>query len=735
MGARLTFLHISDLHFGHGDARTRFDQETVVQRLREDAAAMAKKLGAPDWILVTGDIAFSAARPQYEAATAWLGELVTATGAGADALLSVPGNHDIDRNVAKRSRVAQSVRDALRRNPRDIDEYLQRPDDLKTGLMPKLDAYAEFCADHSPISPERPFWTREVDTALGPVVFAGLDTALLCFDKGDNPTNLMLGKGQLHPAVVKPPADKLLVVLQHHPPGWLGDGREQLSHLGQRPHLLFSGHVHDQGGYLGAGFHGGSLVHLVAGAGHDDGGDAGRHGYAWATLDHNGLSYYPRQYSQKRGCFRPAATDFDLDASERTVFARDRLPGPLRDWLARTSTPSSKEEALIELLKSEFDARGFKFFAFHALGAALAERLPEDHEPHFWRRTLTILCGHGAVSAWLFARLAEDRPKIDRHRVVAVARMWGFDDLTSPPAPDRATSTPRPAAVVPARVNPRPETTEPSRPGRIHALMSSPGGSAGTTAGRALSRLALVLDREKQWGKLGLQCRTSEKHLAFLVHGDVGQDVNLFCLRVQRFLGKECGRHHHIHRIGFRDEFSTNHTAEDWERRLCIDSGHVGLDIVAALQKITADHPVLFILGDRPLRHLADDERDALTTFLARLPRHLEAARPACPIRLLIPIEHHGAPSGTSDPLVQAVLAALQAAAGLQCELLIELGFPTWDDVKTQIINEIKVMDDPFLDRCRRAFEDEMADRRPRFSRVARRLSALIEARQKPVTS
>lgn len=55
----LTWLHVSDLHFGHGDAHYRFDQSGVTTAILRNAESMAKRIGPPDLIFVTGDIAFS----------------------------------------------------------------------------------------------------------------------------------------------------------------------------------------------------------------------------------------------------------------------------------------------------------------------------------------------------------------------------------------------------------------------------------------------------------------------------------------------------------------------------------------------------------------------------------------------------------------------------------------------------------------------------------------------------
>ena len=59
MADTLTWLHLSDLHFGHGrEARHRVDQQIVCHEILRDAGEVAAQLGPPDLIFITGDIAY-----------------------------------------------------------------------------------------------------------------------------------------------------------------------------------------------------------------------------------------------------------------------------------------------------------------------------------------------------------------------------------------------------------------------------------------------------------------------------------------------------------------------------------------------------------------------------------------------------------------------------------------------------------------------------------------------------
>src|SRR6266478_5924107 len=75
------WLHLSDIHFGHGRAGTHIDQGLVLDRLVSDLRALqTRNVPRPQSVLVTGDVAYSGgSKPrEYENASSWLGELIAA---------------------------------------------------------------------------------------------------------------------------------------------------------------------------------------------------------------------------------------------------------------------------------------------------------------------------------------------------------------------------------------------------------------------------------------------------------------------------------------------------------------------------------------------------------------------------------------------------------------------------------------------------------------------------------
>jgi 3',5'-cyclic AMP phosphodiesterase CpdA len=87
---RLQWLHISDLHFKRDE---EWDRRATLQALLRSMDGL--KLDA---VFVTGDIAWSGQRAEYEAAERFFDRLVAVLELPPERWFLVPGNHDIDRS-------------------------------------------------------------------------------------------------------------------------------------------------------------------------------------------------------------------------------------------------------------------------------------------------------------------------------------------------------------------------------------------------------------------------------------------------------------------------------------------------------------------------------------------------------------------------------------------------------------------------------------------------------------
>lgn len=129
-------LHISDLHFRAGDPYA--DQREIVLDGAIEAVRSLRASGPPPGVVcVTGDIAWSGRREDYDLAEVWLKKLLSVLELSAADMVLCPGNHDADRRFAK---------DLIR--PGDVDTA----DAVFHELLPEADESAclEGAGDETP---------------------------------------------------------------------------------------------------------------------------------------------------------------------------------------------------------------------------------------------------------------------------------------------------------------------------------------------------------------------------------------------------------------------------------------------------------------------------------------------------------------------------------------------------------------------------------------------------------
>ena len=319
-----SWLHLSDIHIGHGSTSHRWDQELVLDALLRDVrSAMEEgRHPKPDVVLVTGDVAFSGKKPQYTRARDWLSQLTAAAQLDLSRVLVVPGNHDVDREADKDRATARLVR-MLREGHESLDDALANEADreLLARRMMEYLAFAVTLGPAQPVSGSSPsrnedqlFWShRLLDRGGKPVHLVGLNTALLAADDRDK-GRLRIGKEQLTKTLKDSREDELTIVLTHHPlqEGWVHDEREADGWIRSRAHLHLSGHVHDATTELLRSGSGNGFIRIVAGAAHGDASPPGvpaSHGYSAAAVLRapDGrclLRVWPRRWSERNKDFR-----------------------------------------------------------------------------------------------------------------------------------------------------------------------------------------------------------------------------------------------------------------------------------------------------------------------------------------------------------------------------------------------------------------------------------------------
>lgn len=249
----MLMLHISDIHFKSPECLDPAQDPDLAIRTRmmRDLAQQVGDLGKVGAILIGGDIAYKADPDEYKTAWNWIQELATVSGCPKERIFVVPGNHDVDRSVVRKSVPTQAAQHMVASAPPERREarLAQQLADEASGqslLLPHL-AYNEFAAPLGcQIWPHKPFWHQDVELEGGVTlrVFGLTSTLLSGRDGGDDkPGDLYLGPRQ---TVLNPVPNTANLVLMHHPIEWLADADAVDDALTTRAAFHLFGHKHRQ---------------------------------------------------------------------------------------------------------------------------------------------------------------------------------------------------------------------------------------------------------------------------------------------------------------------------------------------------------------------------------------------------------------------------------------------------------------------------------------------------------
>lgn len=253
------WLHVSDFHFkAHPDP----EGEIVLEALLQTVADMHRLGRRADLIFVTGDVAFSGDRREYERALSYLNRLCLAAGVTPAQVHIVPGNHDVSRSAGEALvRTFSDARAALR----FFEEGRDRPHLAKlAGFREFYDKFYDGVRRAAPgqatAGPEI-VQVREVSLGLLP-----LNSAWFAQDDTDR-GQLLIGENVVRGGLAAIAPATLRVSLVHHPVSDLADIERKLigERLSEGVQFQLRGHLHDtEAGYISTAYQQ-SLV-LAAGA-------------------------------------------------------------------------------------------------------------------------------------------------------------------------------------------------------------------------------------------------------------------------------------------------------------------------------------------------------------------------------------------------------------------------------------------------------------------------------------
>jgi predicted phosphodiesterase len=258
----VTWLHVSDFHFGSGSS---YDRNVVLDALIEVVERYRKRGRKPDLIFATGDIGSRGQASDYELAGTFFDSLLAAADVEKSRLFIVPGNHDVDRTkVQSLCRTYPSAAHAD--NEFCTNENLPH---ISYGQRAFVDWYNQYFTGIRAFSE---------NTTCGPVEVVDVDdikisvlplnSALFC--RGDDDYGkLWLGFPCLKSVdgIVRGGQADIRIGLIHHPLDWITvlEKAKVKAKLPSVANVILRGHLHDTDVESCAGITG-TVLHLAAGA-------------------------------------------------------------------------------------------------------------------------------------------------------------------------------------------------------------------------------------------------------------------------------------------------------------------------------------------------------------------------------------------------------------------------------------------------------------------------------------
>jgi predicted MPP superfamily phosphohydrolase len=240
-------LHISDLHISATAAEIQ-DQVMLVKAMLNDVATLNSEIKV-DLAIVTGDLAFAGGEKDYSAAeTVLLDPLCERINLERSAVVLVPGNHDVNRNLIKRYEEL-GLKEALR-DSEDVDALLDNGDELSAAAA-RLEEWDRF---H-----ERFYANSEGPNRVGPLAWVhrwafddrkvaavGLNSSWRSSGDADK-GSLLIGDRQLRPALDAIDDADVRIAAFHHPLTWLAkfDADSAKREFENRSIIVCSGHEHE----------------------------------------------------------------------------------------------------------------------------------------------------------------------------------------------------------------------------------------------------------------------------------------------------------------------------------------------------------------------------------------------------------------------------------------------------------------------------------------------------------
>lgn len=247
----ITWLHLSDWH--QKGKELDFNKKRVLDELIKDIRSrvqISEELEKIDFIVFSGDVAFSGKQEEYEAAQEYFFKrILEAAGIEEKRLFIIPGNHDLDQSVIE-GEIYPTILKKTFESEEKVQEYLTETKKRQLILDP-FEAYQNFVAKYT--GQETPNYSCFLSQKTNgkKVAFLGINSALMAGRKNvegkvDDRGKLIVGEPQIDDYLQHIKDHDIKIAVMHHPLDWLAefDRNRVEQRLISECDFILCGHLH-----------------------------------------------------------------------------------------------------------------------------------------------------------------------------------------------------------------------------------------------------------------------------------------------------------------------------------------------------------------------------------------------------------------------------------------------------------------------------------------------------------
>ncbi len=347
----VTWLHLSDWHQKGPDFDRVIVRDALIKDLRE-RERIDPSLAVLDFVVFSGDLAFSGAAAEYQAAQQQLLDpVLAAVGLPRNRLFMVPGNHDL-----KREHIGEMLPTGLQ-TPLESDAMVQKwlnEERVERTLEP-FTAYTKFVTEYTGQTSPHYGSVQHLDARGTKVGLLGVNSAWMTGRNKDAKGEVqdygytLIGEPQIVDALKQIADDELRIAVMHHPFDWLSqfDRNRTEARLSRACHFILCGHVHDAQVRVIQGTTGNAVI-IPAGASYERRVAADSrytNAYNWVHLDleaGHGVVYL-RRWSDKRDEWIEDRDTYTDGKFKLTDLPKDLHKEKIDTNVVQTAVPSASD--------------------------------------------------------------------------------------------------------------------------------------------------------------------------------------------------------------------------------------------------------------------------------------------------------------------------------------------------------------------------------------------------------